>query len=118
MGRFIGRTAGGLMDCNQQADVKKTQRNFVVFSTLICVLTLTSALLLALAPAPLAPDATSLFAITAPDSMDAIFQTRKQCASGRWKYIFIHHSMTRSGNALSIDQSGGTSADHFVLGNG
>src|SRR5437667_1351667 len=118
MGRFIGRTASGLMDRNQQADVKKTQRNFVVFTSLVCVLSLTSALLLALAPAPLAPDATSLFAITQPDSMDPIFQTHKSCEAGRWKFVYIHHSRTRSGNALSVEQSPSGAADHFVIGNG
>ena len=111
-------TAGGLMDSNQQADVKKTQRNFVVFSSLVCVLTLTSALLLALAPAPLSPDATSLFAITQPDSMDPIFQTHKPCENGRWKFVYIHHSRTHSGSALSVDQSAGGAGDHFVIGNG
>ena len=103
MGRFIGRTASGLMDRNQQADVKKTQRNFIVFSTLICVLTLTSALLLALAPAPLAPDATSLFAITQPDSMDAVFQTHKGCDSGRWKFDkFCIQASKVGGSRLSL----------------
>ena len=98
--------------------MKKTQRKFIVFSSLICVLTLTSALLLALAPAPLSPDATSLFAISQPDSMDAVFQTRKPAEAGRWKFVYIHHSKTLSGNALSVDQAGGSVADHFVIGNG
>jgi len=98
--------------------VKKTQRKFIVFSSLICVLTLTSALLLALAPAPLSPDATSLFAISQPDSMDAVFQTRKPAEAGRWKFVYIHHSKTRSGSAQSVDQSAGGVADHFVIGNG
>src|SRR5438045_340643 len=58
-------------------DVKKSQRKFIVFSTLLAVLSLTSALLMALAPAPLVPDAaTSLFAVDEPRSLDVIFQTR------------------------------------------
>jgi len=99
--------------------VKKAHRKFIVFSTLICVLTLTSALLLALAPAPLASESatTSLFAISAPNSMDVIFQTKKTCETGRWKYIFVHHSKTLSGNAVSLDPDG-KAADHFVIGNG
>jgi hypothetical protein len=86
---------------------------------LICVLTLTSALLLALAPAPLAGDSTtSLFALSAPDSMDVIFQTKKPTEPGRWKYVFIHHSRTQAGNALSLDSTGQGPSDHFVIGNG
>jgi hypothetical protein len=99
--------------------VKKTHRKFIVFTTLVCVLTLTSALLLALAPAPLAGDSatTSLFAISAPDSMDVIFQTKKSCEIGRWKYVFVHHSRTPAGNARTLDPEG-KAADHFVIGNG
>jgi len=116
-----------LKDSNRAgARVKKTYRKFIVFSCLVCVLTLTSALLLALAPAPLAPDSTtaSLFAISAPDSMDVIFQTRKPCETSRWKYIFVHHSKTPGGSALTVDQTSDSKgaptgvADHFVIGNG
>jgi N-acetyl-anhydromuramyl-L-alanine amidase AmpD len=97
------------------------QRRVVVFSGLVLALTLTSALLLALAPAPLTPDASaSLFAVDAPDAMDVIFQTRAACAAGRWKYVYIHHSRTATGNAMSVSQSspGHELGDHFVIGNG
>jgi hypothetical protein len=99
--------------------VKKSHRKFVVFTSLIGVLTFTSALLRALAPAPLRPDAAaSLFAIDAPDSMDAIFQTEVTPTSTRWKYIYIHHSRTPGGDALSLGQATGGLNDHFVIGNG
>lgn len=102
-------------------NVKKTHRKLIVFSTLLGVLSLTSALLLALAPAPLTPDAaTSLFAVDQPSSMDAIFETRTPIPAGRWKYIYIHHSQTPSGDAFTLGQANGPagSGDHFVIGNG
>jgi hypothetical protein len=83
------------------------------------VLTLTSALLLALAPAPLTPDASSsLFALNAPESMDVIFQTQASMRPGRWKYIYIHHSRTASGNALTLSDPNSGLGDHFVVCNG
>src|SRR5690348_8226362 len=70
-----GKTVRALL--SDGLDVKKSQRKFIVFSTLLGVLTLTSALLMALAPAPLVPDAaTSLFAVDEPRSLDVIFQTK------------------------------------------
>src|SRR4051812_6847548 len=74
---------------------------------------------MALAPAPLTPDATnSLFAIDAPNSMDVIFQTRISSAHTAWKYIYVHHSRSATGNATTIAETNGTLGDHFVIGNG
>lgn len=99
--------------------VKKTQRRVIVLTSLVFVLTLTSALLLALAPAPLSPDATNrLFAIETPQTMDVIFQTDTPMRTGRWKYIYVHHSTTTAGNALSLAQGSAGVPDHFVIGNG
>jgi hypothetical protein len=99
--------------------MKKSQRKLIVFSTLLGVLTLTSALLMALAPAPIVADAaTSLFAVDAPSSLDAIFNTRSPLPAGRWKYIYIHHSRTPAGNAITLGQPTGGLGDHFVIGNG
>ena len=90
-----------------------------MFTSLIGVLTFTSALLLALAPAPLTPDAaSSLFAVDAPNSMDAIFQTEVASPGSRWKFIYIHHSRTPGGNAITLGQQTGGLTDHFVIGNG
>jgi hypothetical protein len=98
---------------------KKARRKIIVFSMLLGVLPVTSALLMALAPAPLTPDAaTSLFAVDEPSSMDAIFETKRPVAPGRWKYIFIHHSQTTSGNALTLGEATDGVGDHFVIGNG
>ncbi len=99
--------------------MKQTHRRVIVLTSLVSVLTLTSALLLALAPAPLAPDATNrLFAIDTPQSMDVVFQTDVPMSTGRWKYIYVHHSTTTAGNALSLAQGPAGVADHFVIGNG
>jgi hypothetical protein len=96
-----------------------SQRKVIVFMALLTVMTATSALLLALAPAPLAPGAvSSLFAVGAPDSFDAVFQTSAPMEPGRWKYVYIHHSKTDGGSAASLGESGGGLPDHFVIGNG
>src|SRR4051794_38010080 len=101
------------MDSDRQGKrVKKTsRRKFVVFSCLISMLTLTSALLLALAPVPLTPDdGRNLYAIDAPDSLDAIFQTRSDNAKP-WKYIYIHHSRSASGSAVEMIKNPGGLGD-------
>jgi hypothetical protein len=99
--------------------VKNTHRRVIVLSTLITVLTLTSALLLALAPAPLTADASSsLFAIDAPQTMDAVFQTDAPVRTARWRYIYVHHSGTAAGNAMTLAHSADGIGDHFVIGNG
>ena len=98
--------------------MKKSQRKVIVFSTLLAVLSLTSALLMALAPAPIAPDAaTSLFAVDAPASMNVIFETERRVANSQWKYIYVHHSRTTSGNAITLGSPNGI-GDHFIIGNG
>jgi hypothetical protein len=99
--------------------VEASRRKFFVFLSLVGLLTGTSALLLALAPAPLRPDsAASLFALDTPRSMDAIFDTTNPVAPGQWKYIFIHHSQTPAGNAATLAARPGGLGDHFVIGNG
>jgi hypothetical protein len=91
-----------------------------VLVSLVGVLTLTSALLRALAPAPLNPQASSsLFAIDAPQSLDVVFSdTSVPVAENHWHYIYIHHSGSVSGNAQTIAESAAGLPDHFVIGNG
>ena len=90
-----------------------------MFVSLVGLLSLTSVLLLALAPDPLAPgSAASLFALDQRSSMDAVFDTGVPVVKGRWKSVFIHHSRTASGNADSLANGVGGLADHFVIGNG
>ena len=103
----------------KQQSQQGSQRKVVVFVSLLAVMTVTCALLLALAPAPLAPGAaSSLFAVGTPDSLDEVFSTATPMQHGRWKYVFIHHSGTDSGNAATIGESAEGLPDHFVIGNG
>ena len=128
-GDFIGRRLGLTFSTSssQLANlVKSSHRRVIVLASLVTVLTLTSALLLALAPAPLTQGASNtLFAIDTPQSLDVIFQPDVPMASGRWKYIYVHQSSTTAGNALSLAHNinapgnpAGGIADHFVIGNG
>jgi len=74
---------------------------------------------MALAPAPLTPDATnSLFAVDTPASMDAIFQTTAPSTDTAWKYIYIHQSRSTASTTPNISQPNGELSDHFVIGNG
>ena len=83
------------------------------------MLSLTSAALMALAPAPLAQgEANSLFAIDSPSSFDVIFETKAPLTSGRWKYIYIHHTQSASGDAVALAQTPAGFGDHFLIGNG
>jgi hypothetical protein len=92
----------------------------VVLVSLVAVLTLTSALLLGLAPPPLRPQAvSSLFAIDAPQSFDTLFDsTSVRVDAARWHNIYVHQSATLSGSAQSLADSNTGLADHFVIGNG
>lgn len=100
--------------------VRKSERKFVVFTSLVGVLTLTCALLLALAPAPLSNNgpANSLFAIDAPASLNVIFDTAKPTRDDHWRYVYIHHSKTAAGNVSTLGQPTGGLSDHFLIGNG
>jgi hypothetical protein len=108
------------LDYATQGSRPASQRKVIVFMALLTVMTATSALLLALAPAPLtAGTSSSLFAVgTTPDSLDAIFQTPAPVQPGRWKYVFIHDSTTDGGSAATLGESAEGLADHFVIGNG
>ena len=113
------RTAAKGSKGSSRGRAARSSRKLVVSVSLLMVLGLTSALLLALAPAPLKPDsAASLFALDAPRSMDVIFDTANPVGQGQWKYIFIHHSQTPSGNAATLAARPGGLGDHFVIGNG
>jgi hypothetical protein len=91
----------------------------IVFTCLLAVLTLTSAALMALAPAPLVQGETnSLFAIDTPKNLDIIFETKADVLPNRWKYIYIHHSQTPAGDAIALAQQNNGFGDHFLIGNG
>lgn len=100
----------------------QANRKVAVFVSLVATVALTSLLLIALATPQLTSTTwRSLFAVDAPnDSLDAIFQTQTPTAN-RWRYIYIHHSQTPGGDAVSLSQGSDGIApfiDHFVIGNG
>lgn len=96
-----------------------SRRKFVVFASLVGALTGTSALLLALAPASLTPDAAkSLLAVGTPQSLDALLDTPIPLQSGRWNSVYIHQSRTTGGSATTLSGSKDGLADHFVICNG
>ena len=99
--------------------MKTSKRKILVITSLASLLTLTSALLLALAPPPLAAQGyNSLWAADRDGFLDGIFKTAVPLKPNLWKYIYIHHSATTGGNAdtLALPQVG--LCDHFVIGNG
>src|SRR4051794_27061611 len=85
-----------------------SRRNVLVIAGLLFSLTLTSILLLILAPTPLLPEPRSLMVIESNPALDEIFDTQKPISAGRWNSIFIHHSKTRRANAA-------LAGDHFQI---
>jgi len=106
-------------DHRHRPQPNQTQRSFVVLSSLVAVLTLTSVLLRAMQGAPLTPDAAS--ALVASDSRTAlrvVFNTQVPPRANRWQSVYVHHSRTARGGAASLVGADGASGDHFVIGNG
>src|SRR5881394_3143898 len=87
----------------------KSRRNFLVIAGLLSSLTLTSILLLILAPTPLAPEPRSLMVVESNPNLDEIFDTQSPIQARRWQAIFIHHSKTRRADAAA--------GDHFLITN-
>jgi N-acetylmuramoyl-L-alanine amidase len=106
-------------ETSRQAAERSARRTWLVLGSLVGMLGFTGALLRALAPAPLTPDApVSLFAVGPEQSIDRIFETATPVRDGRWTYIYVHHSRTSSGNALTLGEDSGGLTDHFLIGNG
>jgi hypothetical protein len=102
-----------------QSRAASARRTWVVLAGLAGGLATTGALLKVLAPPPLTPDATaSLFAVSQDQSIEQIFETPVAVKPGRWHSIYIHQSLTLSGNAQTLGQDPGGLADHFLIGNG
>ena len=90
-----------------------------MLASLVGMLTFTAALVHALYPGPLAPDASiSLFAIGGGQSMSQIFDTPEPVRANQWRYIYVHQSLTPAGNAMTLGQGNSGPADHFIIGNG
>jgi len=99
--------------------VKNSHRNLVVLSSLVGVLTLTSALLLAISPPSLSPESSSSLSAVERDQLtDAVFGTEAVSQPGHWQYVYVHHSHTLSGAANALLTPDGNLPDHFVIGNG
>jgi hypothetical protein len=97
----------------------RSNRKIVVLTSLVAMLSLASALLLFLAPPPLAAE--GLSSLSAPDHgpfLDEIFKTEVTPKAQHWKFIYIHHSGTSGGDARTLARPGAGLCDHFVLGNG
>jgi hypothetical protein len=92
----------------------KSRRNFLVIAGLLSSLTLTSILLLVLAPSPLLPEPRSLMVVESKAALDEIFDTQIPIQPRRWQTIFIHHSKTRrlEGYRAGVPDPQG---DHFVI---
>jgi hypothetical protein len=119
IGRFTGINTVAKKTRKAGKAQPDSQRKVIVFASLLAVMTATSALLLALAPAPLAPGAVrSLALVGQSQSLDAVFDTPVPVRDGRWQYVFIHHSRTDGGDAATLGEQAGGLADHFVIGNG
>lgn len=94
----------------------------VVFAGLVATLTVTSALLLAMQPAPLDAEAgKTLMSLSTPADVGTLFDTRAVVRPGRWKYVYVHHAGAQAAGraATTADNAPFASApDHFVIGNG
>src|SRR4051812_40444825 len=86
----------------------KSRRNVLVIAGLLASLTLTSILLLILAPSPLLPEPRSLMVVESNPALEEIFETHTPIQAGRWQSIFIHHSKTRRVDGMAA-------GDHFVI---
>ena len=62
------------------------------------------------------PEPRSLVVVESTPTLDEIFTAIPPIS--RWQYIYIHHSNTASGNAISLGQPTGGMGDHFLIGNG
>ena len=81
----------------------RSNRKIVVLTSLVAMLTLASAILLLLAPPPLAAEGfNSLSATDHGPFLDGIFKTAVAAKGDQWKFIYIHHSATAGGNAGTL----------------
>src|SRR5258706_1869593 len=87
----------------RQAVKKQSRRSFIVLSSLVGVLTLTSVLLRAMQGAPLTPDAaSSLMVGDSRTALRVIFNTQVPPQTGGGQSIYVHHSRTPRGDVASL----------------
>src|SRR3954467_12461531 len=89
----------------KRSPLSRKSRNVLVIGGLLLSLSLTSALLLVLAPSPLLPEPRSLMVVDTRDPsseglplatlpLDELFDPPTAIEANRWKYIYIHQSKT------------------------
>jgi N-acetyl-anhydromuramyl-L-alanine amidase AmpD len=95
---------------------KQSRRSFVVLSSLVGVLTLTSVLLRAMQGAPLTPDASSsLIASQSSAALQVIYNTQVPPRPHRWNSIYVHHSGAAQPAAAAATADDAPAGDHFVI---
>ncbi len=87
---------------------QKRRRNVLVIAGLLGSLSLTSALLLILAPSPLLPEPRSLMVLDSTPALEELFETQTPIQPNRWQYIFVHQSKTKGAEAAPA-------GDHFLI---
>lgn len=97
----------------------RARRRAMVMMTFLGSSAGVSLLLMVLAPAPLAPDASrTLFATGAAESIQQALEPPSPARAGRWRRVFVHHSRTDHGSAVTLGHGPHGLADHFLIGNG
>jgi len=87
---------------------RKHRRNVLVIAGLLGSLSLTSALLLVLAPSPLLPEPRSLLVVDSTPALEELFETPTPIQANRWQYIFVHQSKTKKAETAPP-------GDHFLI---
>ena len=102
-----------------QAAALSARRTWIVLAGLAGGLGVTGALLTALAPPPLTPDAaTALIAVGQEQPIKQVVDEAVAVKAGRWRSIYVHQSLTPAGNTQSLSQTEEGLPDHFLIGNG
>lgn len=97
----------------------RARRRAVVMMTFLGSIAGVSLLLMLLAPAPLAPDASrTLFATGVAESIEQALEPGAPPGVGRWRRVFVHHSRTDYGSAATLGRGPHGLGDHFLIGNG
>ena len=113
-----GASAAAASAAAASAAAASAQRTWFVLGGLAMALAATGAFLKVTAPRPLSPDGENLYAVNTSQAISELFDTSRPIEPGRWKSIYVHQSLTRSGNAQGLAGEGEEFSDHFLIGNG
>jgi hypothetical protein len=123
----MARTAKSRSSSTKRQKAIAPSRSQTVWMSLVAAMTVVGGMLYFVSQRPTAgADGIAilpLMATSGPDSVEVVFNTRKQIASGQWNSIVIHDSGSPVGSQSSLDQAaraGGLRGIgyHFVIGNG